>query len=76
MVLAQKLGHNLLHKGGKKGGGGRKKSGKKEERARKSCYNECGQITKVRYPFILCYLPSMKTYQAPFTFRAANSTPV
>ena len=54
MVLAQKLGHNLFHKGGKKGGGGRKKSGKKEERARKSCYNECGQITKVRYPFILC----------------------
>ena len=35
MVLAQKLGHNLLHKGGKKGGGG-----KKEEREERGARTE------------------------------------
>ena len=34
MVLAQKLGHNLLHKGGKKGGG------KKEEREERGARTE------------------------------------
>lgn len=46
MVLAQKLGHNLLHKGGKKGGGGEeRRAGRK-----RSAHGKVAIMNVVRLP--------------------------
>lgn len=45
MVLAQKLGHNLLHKGGKKGGGKERRAGRK-----RSAHGKVAIMNVVRLP--------------------------